>query len=148
MGSVQFLTQTHLIHQVTCNTMYIMLHIHVDHTKLFIKKSKTDIYRKGEEVLISQGETSACPLRMLQRYISSAHLQLGGDIVLFRLACRSGEKCFLLHKDKRLSYTCTRECVVSKLKFVAPDSNLGLHSLPRMRGKGGCQCGIGFLRVV
>jgi integrase len=103
--------------------------IHDDHIRLFIKKSKTDIYRKGNEVLISRGETSACPLRMLQRYISSAHLQLGGDIFLFRPACRSGEKCFLLHKDKKLSYTRTRECVVSKLKLVAPDSNLGLHSL-------------------
>ena len=36
---------------------------------------------------------------------------------------------FLLHKDKKLSYTRTRECVVSKLKLVAPDSNLGLHFL-------------------
>lgn len=35
----------------------------------------------------------------------------------------------MLHKDKKLSYTRTRECVVSKLKLVAPDSNLGLHSL-------------------
>ena len=76
--------------------------IHDDHIRLFIKKSKTDIYRKGNEVLISQGETSACPLRMLQRCISSAHLQLGGDIFLFRPACRSGEKCFFYKRTKSL----------------------------------------------
>jgi len=36
---------------------------------------------------------------------------------------------FLLSKDKKLSYTRAKECIVSKLKIVAPLANLGLHSL-------------------
>lgn len=113
------------VSNLRCNDVFIC----DNHIKLYIRKSKTDIYRKGNEVLISKGETSACPLRMLQRYMENAKLALEGDKFLFRPACRSGSKCFLLNKDKKLSYTRTKECVVSRLKLVAPDLNLGLHSL-------------------
>lgn len=37
-----------------------------DHIVLNIRKSKTDIYRRGNEVLIAKGESSACPYSMLQ----------------------------------------------------------------------------------
>ena len=36
---------------------------------------------------------------------------------------------FLLNKDKKLSYTRARECIVKKLKMVAPNLNLSTHSL-------------------
>ncbi|XP_053379426.1 integrase/recombinase xerD homolog isoform X2 [Mercenaria mercenaria] len=96
---------------------------------LFIKKSKTDIYRGGKEVLISSGETSACPVAMLQRYLHCSSMHLKSDSYLFRPACRSGHKCFLIDKDKKLSYTRSKECIVSKLKLVAPNLRLGTHSL-------------------
>ncbi|XP_060572473.1 integrase/recombinase xerD homolog [Ruditapes philippinarum] len=38
-----------------------------EYLSLSIKKSKTDIYRGDKEVLISRGQTSACPVTMLQR---------------------------------------------------------------------------------
>ena len=40
-----------------------------DHIVLCIKKSKTDQYRQGSEVLIAKGSTSACPVSMYLRYI-------------------------------------------------------------------------------
>ena len=40
-----------------------------DHIVLCIKKSKTDQYRQGSEVLIAKGSTSACPVSMYLRYL-------------------------------------------------------------------------------
>ena len=42
---------------------------------------------------------------------------------------RSKGKAKLLATDKKLSYTRSRECIVGKLKLVAPDLNLGTHTL-------------------
>ena len=66
---------------------------------------------------------------MLLRYYENAKLSVSDDKFLFRPACRSGDKCFLLSKNKRLSYTRARECIVSRLKLVANDLHLGVHSL-------------------
>ena len=40
-----------------------------DHAILKIRKSKTVVYRSGNEVLISKGFSSACPHSMLQKYL-------------------------------------------------------------------------------
>ena len=45
-----------------------------DHIVIHLKKSKTDIYRGGKYVLIAKGNTSACPVTMLQRYMDCAGL--------------------------------------------------------------------------
>ena len=66
---------------------------------------------------------------MLQRYLACSGLVLGSDKYLFQPACRSGSNCFLLNKDKKLSYTRARECMLGKLKLVAPELRLGTHSL-------------------
>ena len=42
---------------------------------------------------------------------------------------RSGHVCKLIYKNKKLSYTRARECIVSRLKEVSGDLNIGLHSL-------------------
>lgn len=94
-----------------------------------IRKSKTDVYRSGNELLISSGVTSACPYKMLQRYMTKACIDNSSDNYLFRPVVRSRDTCKLLNKVKKLSYTRTREIVLEKLKLVAPDLNLGLHSL-------------------
>ena len=38
-----------------------------DHMILKIRKSKTDIYRHGNEVLIAKGSSSACPYSLTQK---------------------------------------------------------------------------------
>lgn len=35
----------------------------------------------------------------------------------------------MIHKDKTLGYSRTRECVLALIKTVAPKLNIGLHSL-------------------
>ena len=100
-----------------------------DHICLYIRESKTDMYREGEKVLIAKGSTSACPYAMLKKYMSSAGLSTSSDKYLFQPACRTGSRCFLLDKDKKLSYTRARECMMQKLRLVAPSLRLGTHSL-------------------
>ena len=48
---------------------------------------------------------------------------------LFRPLYRSKNKCGLIKVNKPISYTTARECIVKRLKLVAPELNLGLHSL-------------------
>ncbi|KAJ8321406.1 hypothetical protein KUTeg_001043 [Tegillarca granosa] len=83
-----------------------------DHFTIIIRTSKTDQYRNGNEVVISRGVTSACPLNMLIRYMNL-----------------SGSVCKLVYKDTKISHTRVWESILSKLKLVAPELNLGVHSL-------------------
>ena len=48
---------------------------------------------------------------------------------LFRPVFRSGNTCKLIYKNKKLSYTSARENIISRLKSVSGNLNLGLHSL-------------------
>lgn len=100
-----------------------------DHIVLNIRKSKTDIYRRGNEVLIAKGSSSACPYLLLQKYMSTAALSIQSTDFLFKPAFRSKKVASLIQKNKSISYTRARECIVQKLKRVAPDLNLGIHSL-------------------
>ena len=100
-----------------------------EYFKICLTKSKTDQYRSGQEVVVAKGTTSACPYSMLLRYMALADLSSGIDVFLFKPAFRSKSVCKLIYKDKKLSYTTARERVVKMLSSVAPNLNLGLHSL-------------------
>ena len=50
---------------------------------------------------------------------------------MFKPAYSNKGKCFLIHKNKPLSYSRARKTVVTRLKEVCGDSNLGLHSKSR-----------------
>lgn len=100
-----------------------------DHLILTIRKSETDQFRAGNKVYIIKGSTSACAYSMLKRYIELSGSVLRSNTFLFKPIFNSKGIQKLIHKDKPLSYTRTRECIVSKLKSVAPDLNLGIHSL-------------------
>ena len=113
------------ISELKCNDIQFKEHYIV----LKIRKSKTDVYRCGKEVLISKGTSSACPQSMLQKYLYVTKQDVDSDKFLFRPVNRSKGKAKLLVADKILSYTRARECIVAKLKLVAPDLNLGTHSL-------------------
>ena len=96
---------------------------------LIISCGKTDQYRDGNTVLISKGETEACPFSMLQRYISLAIIDLSSDLFLFKPIYRSKSVCKLIFKNKPLSYTSTRENILKLLSLVGGHLNLGLHSI-------------------
>ena len=80
-------------------------------------------------MVISKGCSSACPYNMLVRYMKLAGLNTESDSYLFKPVFRSGAVCKPVYKNKKLSYTRARQCLLDRLKLVAPELNLGLHSL-------------------
>ena len=80
-------------------------------------------------MLICKGSSSACQHTMLSRYLQVTGQDVHSDMYLFRLVNRSKDKAKLLSSNKPISYTRARECIVGKLKLVAPNLNLGTHSL-------------------
>ena len=102
---------------------------HDDHFILNIKSSKTDQFRSGNKVMVAKGHTSACAYAMLTRYISLASIDLTSTDFLFKPMIKSKGKFRCINKEKGLSYTRTRECIVKKLKSFAPELNIGTHSL-------------------
>ena len=96
---------------------------------LFIEKATTDQYRNSNEVLISKGNTVACPFSMFNKYLTISEIALGSKIFLFRPIFRSKNVCKLIYKNKKLSYTAARQSIISRLKLVSKDLNFGLHSV-------------------
>ena len=105
------------------------IHFMSDHIVVHVRKSKTDVYRAGRDIFVAKGCTSACAIDMLNRYIGAAGIDCSSEDFLFKPACRSKSNCFLISKNKKLSYSRARECIVGKLKLVAPELRLGTHSL-------------------
>lgn len=96
---------------------------------LFIRKSKTDQYRHGNHVVIHKGASSTCPYLMLKRYLEISDQKCTDAKFLFRPCFRSGSSCKLIYKNKPLSYSRARECILMRLRPFTGDSNIGLHSL-------------------
>ena len=113
------------ISNIKCNEISFC----AEYVRILISKSKTGQYRSGNEVLISKGDSSACLYSMLLRYMNLASLNNESDSYLYRPLSRSGATCKLIYRNKKLSYTRARQCVMEKLKLVAQDLNIGLHSL-------------------
>ena len=112
------------ISSLKCNDVVI----HDSHFVLKIRRSKTDQYRDGSEVVISKGTSVACPHSMLLKYIDLAGISLSSDEFLFKPIFRSKSVCKLIYKNKPLSYTSTRENILKLLALVGGSLNLGLHS--------------------
>ena len=100
-----------------------------DHMSVYIRKSKTDQFRDGKELLIAKGKTIACPVEMIKKYFSIANLKEGEDFI-FRPLYRNKDICKLVSKNKPLSYTRARECILSRIKNVPSVNklNIGMHS--------------------
>ena len=64
-----------------------------DYLKIFISQSKTDQYRHGNELLISRGNTVACPLSLpYERYLFLTKLDINSDEFIFRPMLREEDK--------------------------------------------------------
>lgn len=115
------------ISSLLCNNVKI----YDEYLTLFIEKAKTDQYRNGNEVLISKGNTVACPYSMFNRYLKISEIVLDSNMFLFRPIFRSKNvwKLIYKNKNKKLSYTAARQSIISSLKLVAKNLNLGLHSM-------------------
>ena len=103
--------------------------IHENYVSIKIRKSKTDQYRKGDEVVIAKLDSMTCPVSALLKYIRLCNIVLTSDHYLFKPMFRTKRKCGVISKNKRLSYTRTKETVKNRLKNVTHNRNIGLHSL-------------------
>ena len=103
--------------------------------KIFIEKSKTDIYREGAWVYISKGDTDICPVKNLRVYLQTAALLDDCDDCddfIFRAVTVTKRKPigYLRAKNKPLSYSRAREVVLEAIESIGLEKKLfGLHSL-------------------
>ena len=99
------------------------------HLKLKIRRSKTDQYRQGNEVVIAEVGGVTCPVQMLRNYVRLGEIDLSSEAALFRRITRTkgGSK---LRAVGGISYTRVRELVREAICRVglAPEK-YGVHSL-------------------
>lgn len=104
------------------------LTFHDDFVKIFVPKSKTDVYREGNCVYIAKLESNYCPVSILRRYIEAAKLNLSSQLPLFRALTK--KKSGYTLRDGKLSYSRCREIFKAALKDLGFDPKIyGLHSL-------------------
>ena len=101
------------------------------HLTVKVTKSKTDQYRKGNEVVISRSGKVFCPVLSLEIYMALPSISTPHKTsdYLFKplVKVRSGNK--VIEKVKPLSYTRARESIVGLLsKFVPTTDIISLHS--------------------
>ena len=80
-------------------------------------------------MLISKGNTLACPVSIFRHYVSLSKLVLSSDFYIFRPIYRHNGIAKLICKNRKISYTTVRENILKRLKSVDLNLNLGLHSL-------------------
>ena len=98
--------------------------------KFYLRKSKTDQYRQGDEVLLARLDSVACPIKALKKYIEMFSIDLSSSNFFFRALFKTKNKVGLRNKVRTLSYTRVRELIVHRLREVIPvELNIGVHSL-------------------
>ena len=93
--------------------------------KIFVPRSRTDVYREGNCVYIAKLENKYCPLAILPKYIEAANLDLSSRLPLFRPLTKNKSGYSL-----RNGYTRCREIFRTTLKDLGYDpKEYDLHSL-------------------
>ena len=96
--------------------------------KIFIEKSKTDIYREGAWVYISRSH-NMCPVKHLEDYLRLVNINISSSQYIFK-AISKGKKSRLRRKNKPISYTTIRQNLLKVIKAVGLNwKDYGLHSL-------------------
>ena len=96
--------------------------------KIFIEKSKTDIYREEAWVYISRSH-NMCPMKYLEDYLRLVNINISSSQHIFR-AISKGKKSRLRRKNKPISYTTIRQNLLKVIKAVGLNwKDYDLHSL-------------------
>jgi len=96
-----------------------------------LRRSKTDQYKKGDNVVIAKTEPEElCPVHCIKAYLTAASIPGGSSDFLFRNVYMSKKSnSYQLRKGNHMSYTRAREIFLSKLEVMGYDSRkYGLHS--------------------
>ena len=109
------------------------------HIQINIKRSKTDQYRQGQNIIIAKTGSDLCPVFWLNKYITLANLISGSDQFLFSpIRYIKSSDSYILCRSK-LSYTRAREIFLEAIEAIGEDKNaFCLHSLR----SGGCSAAI------
>lgn len=100
------------------------------HMSIFIEKSKTDIYRDGQHVVIARAQSDLCPVRNLEMYFSWCGFSNESSEYIFRNMTKTKSGYRLRKTNKPLTYSRMRELFIEAFQSFVPDiSKFGLHSL-------------------
>jgi integrase len=100
------------------------------HLVLNIRSSKTDQLRKGHLLHIAKTATCNCPVEMLMKYLCVSKMDQESTGFIFKSLQQYKGNLRLVHSDKPLTYTRTRELVKQQFIGIGLDSSLySLHSL-------------------
>ena len=113
-----------------CNIVPKHIEFHSDYIRIFVPRSKTDVYREGNFVFISASRSKYCPVGVLQRYLDLSGIDLCSSLPLFRpLVFHRSSSSYTLRSGK-ISYTTRRDILRDTLSQLGlnPNDN-GLHSL-------------------
>ena len=105
---------------------------HGSHVELTLDQSKTDIYRRGNIVVIAKTGNDLCPVTWLKKYVQLADLNSNPEFFIFRSRCFFKlQKMYKLNKNNcPLSYARAREILLKALDDIGFDkSRFCLHSL-------------------
>ena len=95
--------------------------------KIFIEKSKTDIYREGARIYISRSH-NMCRVKHLEDYMRLVNINISSSQYIFRAISKS-RKSRLRRKNKPISYTTIRQNLLKVIKAVGLNwKDYGLHS--------------------
>ena len=84
-----------------------------------VQKSKNDQLRKGNEVVISELSSSACPVSLLKRYLDKFRIPPNSRDLIFKPISKGF--CKLVSPDKPISYNCIRDGFQRDLKNIGAD---------------------------
>ena len=128
-----FLRASELLNLKLCDVCFFNTHM-----ALFIEKSKTDIYRDGNWLVISKTGSKLCPVLNLVRYLEYGYI-IADDTFLFRNLSKFSTGFRFRTINAPLSYTRLRELFIEAFSpFIHNIKNYGLHSL-RSGGGGNCR---------
>ena len=113
-----------------CNIVPKHIEFHSDYIRIFVPRSKTDVYREGNFVFISASRSKYCPVGVLQRYLDLSGIDLCSSLPLFRpLVFHRSSSSYTLRSGK-ISYTTCRDILRDFLSQLGLNPNdYGLHSL-------------------
>lgn len=99
--------------------------------RVFVHRSKTDVYRDGAWVVIAKTFKHTCPYLLVQRYFAAASFSADSEEFIFRpVVFLRSTGTYKLRGSVPLSYTRAREIVLSAFDSIGlPKQDYGLHSL-------------------
>ena len=101
------------------------------HCDIKVEKSKTDILREGNTVLIAKTNTDTCPVKLFEKYLCVADIACSSTDYVFRPVYLCNVKhCFkLISNNKHISYSTINDSFKKKLSLLGyVSSKYGLHS--------------------